>query len=147
MRTFSSVSFATLLLATAVCAPALAQSPASGSPTHRVTAREYLEGLLYESAEVDQWLADEAFPFSKYDPELGWLVRPMRRNDGAGGSIATYTYDGPLGARRLINAADQPGRINTFGDSFTQCDQVSDGETWQEDIAAAILIGSLTQKP
>jgi hypothetical protein len=92
--------------------------------------------LLYEPREVDQWLAEEAFPFSKYDSELGWLVRSMRRNDGAGGSIATYTYDGALGARRFINAADQPGRINTFGDSFTQCDQVSDGETWQEDLAA-----------
>ena len=25
--------------------------------------------------------------------------------------------------------ADRPCRVNTYGDSFTHCDQVSDGET------------------
>jgi len=38
----------------------------------------------------------------------------------------------------MINYADQPCRINTYGDSFTQCAQVSDGETWQEVLAAHI---------
>lgn len=32
--------------------------------------------------------------------------------------------------------ADQKPRINTYGNSFTQCHQVSDGETWQEYLAA-----------
>ncbi len=32
--------------------------------------------------------------------------------------------------------AGRPCRINTYGDSFTQCHQVSDGETWQEYLAA-----------
>jgi hypothetical protein len=32
--------------------------------------------------------------------------------------------------------ADKKCRINTYGDSFTQCHQVSDGETWQEYLAA-----------
>ena len=32
--------------------------------------------------------------------------------------------------------AGKPCRINTYGDSFTQCHQVSDGETWQESLAA-----------
>jgi len=32
--------------------------------------------------------------------------------------------------------AGKPCRINTYGDSFTQCHQVSDGETWQEYLAA-----------
>jgi hypothetical protein len=31
---------------------------------------------------------------------------------------------------------DRPARINTYGNSFTQCHQVSDGETWQEYLAA-----------
>jgi hypothetical protein len=31
---------------------------------------------------------------------------------------------------------DRPCRINTYGNSFTQCHQVSDGETWQEYLAA-----------
>jgi hypothetical protein len=30
----------------------------------------------------------------------------------------------------------RPCRINSYGDSFTQCHQVSDGETWQEYLAA-----------
>jgi hypothetical protein len=32
--------------------------------------------------------------------------------------------------------SDGVRRINTYGDSFTQCAQVSDGETWQEILAA-----------
>jgi hypothetical protein len=32
--------------------------------------------------------------------------------------------------------ADKNCRINTYGDSFTHCHQVSDGETWQEYLAA-----------
>jgi hypothetical protein len=36
----------------------------------------------------------------------------------------------------MVNYADQPCRINTYGDSYTQCAQVSDGETWQEVLAA-----------
>ena len=31
--------------------------------------------------------------------------------------------------------AGRPCRINTYGDSFTQCHQVSDAETWQEYLA------------
>lgn len=31
---------------------------------------------------------------------------------------------------------NRPCRINTYGNSFTQCHQVSDGETWQEYLAA-----------
>jgi hypothetical protein len=36
----------------------------------------------------------------------------------------------------MINYAGRPCRINTYGDSYTQCAQVSDGETWQEILAA-----------
>ena len=97
--------------------------------------REYLEGLLYQPAEVDKWLAGEAFPFSKYDPELGFLHRTRRRNDGIDDSTPVYTYDA-IDARRTIRYAELPCRINTYGDSFTNCDQVSDGETWQEVLAA-----------
>lgn len=36
----------------------------------------------------------------------------------------------------MINYKDKSCRINTYGNSFTQCHQVSDGETWQEVLAA-----------
>jgi len=133
--------FAHLLSALApevAVAQVVGSTPDSQGVTSMIDAREYLAGLMYNPEEVNQWLAETAFPFSKYDAELGWLVRTMRRRDGVDGSISSYNYDGPLGARRLINGADQPGRINTYGDSFTQCDQVSDGETWQEQLAAHI---------
>lgn len=113
-----------------------AKAATAESPRKTITTADHLDEMIYSRAEVEQWLAGTAFPFARYDAELGWLVNPMRRQDGVEGAIASYNYDGPNGARRLVNAADGVGRINTYGDSFTQCDQVSDGETWQEYLAA-----------
>jgi len=87
--------------------------------------------------EVQDWLAGRAFPFGKYDSELGFLHRDRRFKEGIEGSICTYTYD-KSGARRTIAHASKPCRINTYGNSFTSCEQVSDGETWQEVVAAFI---------
>jgi hypothetical protein len=36
----------------------------------------------------------------------------------------------------MLAHAGEPCRINTYGDSYTSCEQVSDGETWQEALAA-----------
>lgn len=111
-----------------------AASPDAGDG-RLVTAREYLQGILYTRDEVRRWLADEAFPFAKYSAEYGWLLRNGRFRDGINGSTSVYTY-GPLDERITVNYRDRPCRINTYGDSFTQCHQVSDGETWQELLAA-----------
>ena len=97
--------------------------------------RQYLKGLLCQPAEVEDWLAGEAFPFSKYDAELGYVHRTRRRHDGIDDSTPVYTYDSN-DARRTVRYAELPCRINTYGNSFTDCDQVSDGETWQEVLAA-----------
>jgi hypothetical protein len=51
-------------------------------------------------------------------------------------TLCSYRFDPRGGHRRLVNSPEQPCRINTYGDSFTQCAQVSDGETWQEVLAA-----------
>ena len=101
-----------------------------------ITAREYLSKILYTRQEVDDWFDGKAFPFSKHDPDLGWLLPDARFADGIDGSVSTYRYEEDNGPRKVINYADQPCRINTYGDSFTQCHQVSDGETWQEALAA-----------
>jgi len=99
--------------------------------------REYLKRLIYTRKEVDDWFAGRAFPFSRYDSELGYLLRSGRFKDGVDGSISTYNYeDYGRSHRRMMTYADKPCRINTYGDSFTQCHQVSDGETWQEILAA-----------
>ena len=70
-----------------------------------------------------------------YDADLGWRLCDAVRPDGVNGSKTYYHYE-PDGARRVINAADKPCRVHTYGNSFTHCDQVSDGETWQEYLAA-----------
>jgi len=86
--------------------------------------------------EVDDWLAGKAFPFAKYSSQFGWLLPDAYFRDGVDGSTSVYTYRQPDGERTMGNYANMPCRINTYGDSFTQCHQVSDNETWQEYLAA-----------
>ncbi len=90
--------------------------------------RAYLRRLLYSREDLTAWLAGKAFPFAKYDPELGYLHVDRDFKEGIDGSVCSYRYD-RRGARRTIAHADKPCRINTYGNSFTSCEQVSDGET------------------
>ncbi len=99
--------------------------------------REYLKSMVYTRKEVDDWFSGMAFPHTRYDGELGFLMSNARFKDGVDGSTSTYNYnDYGLGPRRMIAYDNNPCRINTYGNSFTQCHQVSDGETWQEVLAA-----------
>jgi hypothetical protein len=97
--------------------------------------KAYLRRLLYKREDLDAWLARKEFPFSKYDAGLGYLHIDRDFKEGMDGSVCSYRYD-RLDARRTIAHAGKPCRINTYGDSFTSCEQVSDGETWQEVLAA-----------
>ena len=98
-------------------------------------ARKLLSGVIYSRQKVDDWLAGRSRWRGKYDSELGYVVRDTRRADGVDGSTSTYSY-GKYGERRMINYADRPCRINTYGDSITEGSQASDGETYQEALAA-----------
>ena len=98
-------------------------------------ARNYLSRLLATKEEVTGWLEERLFPFCKYDGGLGYLHRNRRFKEGIHGSICTYTYD-KSDARHMTQYGDQPCRVNTYGNSFTSCEQVNDGETWQEILAA-----------
>ena len=113
---------------------AMAQASADGA--EQLTAREFLKSILYSREEVDQWLAGKAFPFAKYSSDFGWLLPDAYFRDGIDDSVSVYTYASPDGERTLGNYANLPCRINTYGDSYTQCHQVSDNETWQECLAA-----------
>ncbi len=73
--------------------------------------------------------------WAKFDPELGYVPSDSIQRDGVDGSRTVYRYES-TGERKRINFADRACRINTYGNSFTQCHQVSDGETWQEYLAA-----------
>jgi hypothetical protein len=74
--------------------------------------------------------------FIRFDPVLGYELKDYLFSDGIEGSQSSYRYGKHGGHRHLINGAGQPCRINTYGDSYTQCAQVSDGQTWQEVLAA-----------
>lgn len=99
-----------------------------------------VEQLLRESSfrPIDMKMAfDPSFPKAfKYDPEFGYVPATYRGNkDGTDGSCCVYTYTADK-CRKMINYANQKCRINTYGDSLTMCQQVSDGESWQEILAA-----------
>ncbi len=89
-------------------------------------ARAYLKSIQYTRAQLEDWISGGASLGEAYDGRLGWLFADRRVKHGVDGSISTYRYSG---ARRTIMYGDSPCRINTYGDSFTHCDQVSDGET------------------
>ena len=98
---------------------------------------EYLRSLTYSRQELDDWFAGRVYPFSKYDGEFGYLHRSGSRTDGIIDSTCTYSYD-ENDARRMTAFADKDCRINTYGNSFTNCDQVNDDQTWQEVVARQI---------
>jgi hypothetical protein len=97
--------------------------------------RAFLKRFLYSRDELDACLAGKGFHFSRYDAEVGYVHGDRDYKEGMHGAICSYRYD-RTGARRTIAHANLPCRINTYGNSFTSCEQVSDGETWQEVLAA-----------
>jgi hypothetical protein len=102
-------------------------------------AKSYLEQVLYTREEAANWLTGAVTRTSyigeKYDPDIGWVPHAGHFKHGIDGAVCEYTYEAS-GARRMTLFADRSCRINTYGNSFTHCDQVSDGETWQERLAA-----------
>ncbi|HCD00461.1 MAG TPA: hypothetical protein DER64_08020 [Planctomycetaceae bacterium] len=94
----------------------------------------YLRSLMPSRDDVDAFLRNRRYPFAKYDSELGYLHIDRDFKEGLNGAVCRYRYD-KLGARQMQAYARRPCRINTYGNSFTSCEQVSDGETWQEVLA------------
>jgi hypothetical protein len=70
-----------------------------------------------------------------YDPELGWVHCSAVHSNGVDNSKTFYHYESD-GARKVAHSAGNPCRIHAYGNSFTHCDQVSDGETWEEYLGA-----------
>jgi hypothetical protein len=134
-----------LMMAFFFVATASAQS-AKKEKAPIIDARTYLSQKLYSRTEVDHWIAGSGCQFAKFDSEVGWLlhdarwegsVNNMLKSNGVNGATWATSFDHDKNYRRhMIAYADQPCRINTYGDSFTHCDQVNDGETWQEFLAS-----------
>jgi hypothetical protein len=106
---------------------------------HNGRSMTTLRALLREATpgreEVDRWLDPAAPKWAQFDAELGYRPHDCLVRDGVDGALTVYRYEAS-GARRRVAYAEAPCRINTYGNSFTQCHQVSDGETWQEYLAA-----------
>jgi hypothetical protein len=99
------------------------------------TIRELLAAATLKREQVDRFLDPESHNWAQFDSELGYTLKSSLIRDGVDGSFTIGRYP-VTGERQMVNFAHRPCRINTYGDSFTQCHQVSDGETWQETLAA-----------
>ncbi len=102
---------------------------------YKDSVRDFLKKAVMKKEDIDRFLDPRARIWAKYDSELGYLLRNSWMRDGMDGAYTLSRYC-ETGERKIINFADQPCRINTYGNSFTQGHQVSDGETWQEVLAA-----------
>ncbi|MGD2157675.1 MAG: hypothetical protein PVG14_00615 [Anaerolineales bacterium] len=100
----------------------------------RKTTREILTEATLSREDIDRFLNPNVPNMATFDAELGYLFRDIVMKDGISGSYTISHYK-PAGERRMVNYSQQPCRINTYGNSFTQGAQVSDGETWQEILA------------
>ena len=96
--------------------------------------KKFLQTKLYRKEDIDLFLdCDEKV--WKFDEELGYLRHDSICKDGINGCGTIYSAN-KGGERKIINYNELLCRINTYGNSFTECMQVSDGETWQEYLAA-----------
>jgi hypothetical protein len=98
-----------------------------------LTYKQYLEKSFVPREVIDHFIQEPGW--AKFDPELGYLLNSSLQADGIDHS-STFSTVQANGARTSYMYAGRKPRINTYGDSFTECHQVSDGETWQEVLAA-----------
>jgi hypothetical protein len=98
-----------------------------------MTYLQYIQENLATKAEIDVFLHE--LSWAQFDPEIGYTLGNYMPHDGIDHSSTLSTSKRSV-ARTSFLYADKPCRINTYGNSFTQCHQVSDGETWQEYLAA-----------
>src|SRR5262245_4314381 len=102
-------------------------------PTEKSTFVKFLRDRAVPRDVIDGFLRGPSW--ARFDPELGYVLGNFLPTDGIDGS-ATISTSRPDGARTSFMYVGRPCRINTYGDSYTRCHQVSDGETWQEYLAA-----------
>ena len=137
--------FSMLSAGVALRAPiAQAQNNASGGVFSDSVVRAYLKSIIPSRESIDTFLAGRQGPEQlsrhegwKYDAELGWVHCDVVRSNSIGRTKGYYSYERD-GARKVTNSAGENCRIHSYGNSFTHCDQVSDGETWQEFLASHI---------
>ena len=92
----------------------------------------YLKESALPREVIDTFLNKNTW--AQFDPEVGYILGNHMPHDGLDNS---YTLSTVMNDGKRFNQvyADKPCRINTYGNSFTHCHQVSDAETWQEYLA------------
>jgi hypothetical protein len=93
---------------------------------------QYLRASAVSREVIDAFV--ERPHWAAFDPELGYVLHDCLVPWAVDDSRAIETFR-PDGARSRFHYADRKPRINTYGNSFTEGNQVSDGETWQEYLA------------
>ena len=98
----------------------------------RKSFEEHIRETVPARKEIDVFLNEMSW--AQFDRDIGYILGNYMPHDGMDRSSTISTVQSN-GARTSFMYKDRPCRINTYGDSFTQCHQVSDGETWQEYLA------------
>lgn len=98
------------------------------------TYEDFLRTAAVPRPTIDRFLDEGQATWARFDGEVGYILGRSLPRDGVDGSWTISTAK-PNGQRSPWMYSDRPCRINTYGNSFTQCHQVSDGETWQEYLA------------
>ena len=107
----------------------------AGAQDEKPSYEEYLRKSAVPREVLDVFLDPSKRSWAQFDSELGYILGRYMPRDGVDGSSTISTVQ-KNGARASRLYTDRPCRINTYGNSFTLCHQVSDGETWQEYLAA-----------
>ncbi len=99
-----------------------------------ITFEQYIRDSVVTREEIDIFLDPTAPSWAQFDAELGYTLGNSMPRDGIDASSTISTVQ-KNGARAAQLYADKPCRINTYGNSFTLCQQVNNEETWQEYLA------------
>lgn len=100
----------------------------------KLSYEQYIKQNVAKKVEIDIFLSNKG-TWAQFSPELGYILGNSMPHDGRDKSFTISTVQ-KNGARTQVNYKEKPCRINVYGDSFAQCHQVSDGETWEEVLAA-----------
>jgi hypothetical protein len=103
-----------------------------GATGERKSFEEHIKTSIPTRKEIDVFLNEMSW--AQFDRDIGYILGNYMPHDGMDGS-STLSTSQSNGARTQFMYKNRPCRINTYGNSFTQCHQVSDGETWQEYLA------------
>jgi len=110
----------------------VAVSASGQSENKPMSFEQYIRENIPEKAAIEVFLNE--LSWAKFDPETGYKLGNYMPHDGMDKS-STISTSNPDGTRTSFVYANKPCRINTYGDSFTHCHQVSNAETWQEYLA------------